>query len=191
MQYNKTIMDTTKSIEIIEGMLQESRKSLHRNSFYFILWGLLMAPAGIIESSFIDTKNSWMVWPIAGMLGGIISTIYSKKEAQRSGVQTAIDRITKYTWGAFGFALLFGIAFSIFNQLLPHSLVLLIAGFATFITGGITKFKPFIYGGIALELGAIACAFFVPPSLQGFVFAISISLGYIVPGFILKKSENG
>jgi hypothetical protein len=43
-------MKATQSLEIIEAMLQESKKSLHRNSFYFLLWGLLMVPAGLAES---------------------------------------------------------------------------------------------------------------------------------------------
>ena len=132
-----------------------------------------------------------MVWPIAGIAGGIISFFYGKKEAEKVGTQTALDRVTNYTWGAFGFTLVFAIAFSLYNQLSPHALVLMIAGSATFISGGISKFKPFIYGGIALEIGALACAFYVPASYQGFVFALSIILGYIIPGVILRKSENG
>jgi len=184
-------MNESKSLEIIENMLGESRKSLHRNSFYFILWGLLMAPAGIIESLLIQTSFFWIVWPIAGITGGIISFVYGKKESESIGVYTAIDRITNYTWGAFGFTLLFAIAFSLYNQLSPHALVLMIAGSATFLSGGISKFKPFIYGGIILEVGAILCAFSIPNAYQGYVFALSIVLGYVVPGFILKKSENG
>jgi len=185
-------MDTTKSIEIIEGMLQEGRKSLHRNSFYYILWGLLMAPAGIIEAYLHGSvQNSWIVWPIAGFVGGIISFIYGRKESQKSGANTAVDRITMFTWGAFGFSLLFVIAFSLYHGFAPHTLVLLIAASATFISGGVLKFKPFVYGGIAIAIGAIICGFFIDPSLQGYVFGLCLIAGYVIPGFTLRKSENG
>jgi hypothetical protein len=185
-------MDTVKSIEIIESMLNEGRKSLHRNSFYYILWGLLMAPAGILESFLHGSvQNSWMVWPIAGIVGGIISFFYGRKESQKSGANTAVDRITVYTWGAFGFSLLFVIAFSLIQGFSPHTLVLLIAASATFISGGVLRFRPFVYGGIAIAVGAILCGFFVESAYEGYVFGFSLIAGYVIPGFTLRKSENG
>ena len=75
-------MKATQSLVIIEAMLQESKKSLHRNSFYFIMWGMLMIPIGIAESFLIGTKNFWIVWPIMGIVGGIVSSIYGIKEGK-------------------------------------------------------------------------------------------------------------
>ncbi len=184
-------MKATQSLVIIEAMLQESKKSLHRNSFYFIMWGMLMIPIGIAESFLIGTKNFWIVWPIMGIVGGIVSSIYGIKEGKRTGAVTSGDRIIGYTWGGFGISLITGIAYSVYLQVPPHTIVLMLAGMATFISGGISQFKPFVYGGIALEIGAIACAFFVPFEYQGYVYAISLLFGYVIPGFILRQSENG
>ena len=183
-------METKQSIEIINQMLLESKKSLHRNSFYFILWGFLLIPAGVADYFLFETGNSWIGWPIMSVIGGIATAIYSRKEDKRSGTQTVGDRITLYTWGAFGFTLLFSIFFSVYNQISPYPLVLMLAGFATFVSGGISKFRPFILGGIALELGAITCAFFTDMPTHGLVFALSLILGYIIPGFLLKKTEH-
>ena len=132
-----------------------------------------------------------MIWPSVGILGGIISFVYGIKDGKRTGMMTYGDRITLFTWGGFGFTLILSIVFSVYNQLSPHALVLMLAGLATFISGGISKFKPFIYGAIVLEIGAILCAFFIEPSMQGLIFAASMLFGYILPGIILKKSENG
>lgn len=184
-------MKATQSLEIIESMLQESKKSLHRNSFYFILWGLLMVPAGIAESLLIDSPNFWLIWPIMGIIGGIISMIYGMKEGKRTGTVTSGDRIISYTWGAFVFCLVFVIVFSLSLRIPPHTLILMLAGMATFISGGISKFKPFVYGGIAMEIGALACAFVVAPEYQGYVSALSLFVGYVIPGFMLKKAEDG
>ena len=184
-------METTKSLEIIESMLKESRKSLHRNSFYFILWGILLIPAAIYEYLMQGSDNYWIVWPIVGILGGIISAIYGKREDKKSGVSTSGDRITNYTWGAFGFGLVFVIAFSIYNGIPPQALILMLAGSATFISGGISKFRPFVWGGIILEAGAILCAFVLDPEIHSLVFAASILAGYVIPGFILRKEEHG
>lgn len=184
-------METTKSIEIIESMMLESKKSLSNNSFYFIFWGALLIPAGIAEYFLFGTANFWMIWPIVGVGGGIVSFIYGIKDSKKADMFTAGDRITAFTWGGFGFTLILSIAFSVYHHLSPHALVLMLAGLATFISGGISKFNPFILGAVVLEIGAILCAFFIEPAFQGLVFAVSILFGYVIPGFILRKSENG
>jgi len=183
-------MQTTQSIEIIESMFMESKKSLHRNSFYFIMWGLLLVPAGIAEYMLFESDKFWLIWPVVGTTGGIIATIYGIREGKRSGTKTAGDRIYSYTWGAFIFLLFLGIAFSVQNNISPHAIILMLAGYATFISGGIAKFTPFVIGGIALVVGAILCAFLVAPHYQGLIFSASILLGYVIPGFILRKTEN-
>ena len=183
-------MENKQSIKIIENMFNESRKSLHNNSFYFILWGALLIPAGIVEFLFYGNENLWMIWPTIGVLGGIISAIYGRKEDKRSGITTTGDRIINYTWGAFVMTLIFSIAYSVDRNLSPVPLILMLAGSATFISGGISKFTPFILGGVALELGAILSGFVFEPIYHGLIFSGSIFLGYVIPGIILKKSEN-
>lgn len=182
-------MSTARKIEIIEAMLQESRKSLKHNSFYFLLWGCLLIPAGLAEF-FIDTEPLRRLgWPVAGILGGIISGIHGRRDAKRSGTQTLSDSITGYTWGAFGFGLLLTIVYTVTNQLSPHPLILMLAGMSTFINGGASKFKPLIWGGIALAAGAILCAFVVPVVYHSLVFSAAIFLGYVLPGMQLRKIE--
>jgi hypothetical protein len=182
-------MEPLKSIEIIEHILNESKKSLHRNSFYFILWGSVLSLAALLDYA-IPHQLHWLAWPIASVIGGIISMIYGRKESKRSGSKTGVDRITSYTWGAFGFTLIFVLVYSISNQMSPSPLILMLAGSATFISGGISKFNPLIAGGIVLEIGAVLCAFMVSPHFHPIIFAIGIILGYVVPGLMLRKSEN-
>jgi hypothetical protein len=184
-------MEAEKSIEIIESMFKESKKSLHRHSFYFILWGIMMIIAGLAEYFLYGKEYFWAIWPTAAITGGIIASVYSRKEGKRSGTTTLSDRIHSYTWGAFGISLFLAIFYAIYNHLSPHPLVLLLAGSATFISGGISKFKPFIWGGLVLEAGSVACAYFIDNRYHGLVFAFCIALAYVIPGLILRKSENG
>jgi len=183
-------METTKSIEIIETMFRESKKSMHKNSFYFIVWGIIFIIAGIAEYFMFGNKSIWMIWPIMSVIGAAITMVYGMKEGKRSGIQTAGDRINSFTWGAFGIGLLFVIVYSVYNQLSPHPLVLMLAGSATFISGGISKFKPFIWGALVLEIGAILTAFVIDTPYHGLISAICLLFGYVVPGLILRKSEN-
>ncbi|MEQ8323089.1 MAG: hypothetical protein RIE58_01450 [Vicingaceae bacterium] len=183
-------METTQSINIINQMLQESKRSLHRNSFYFILWGIILLPAAFMDFFLYGQAYSWLGWPIVGAIGGIVSGIYGSKEGRRSGEQTIGDRISMFTWGAFVFALLFVLFYSIANRLSTYPLVLLVSGMATFISGGISKFRPFLLGAAALALGALLCAFFVQSRYHGLVFIVAMVLGYLIPGLLLKKTEH-
>lgn len=183
-------METIKSIEIIESMFKESKKSMHRNSFYFIIWGVLMIIAGIAEFFMYGNSNFWIIWPVVSFIGTIASMVYGMKEGKNNGVQTAGDRINSFTWGAFMFTLIFAIVYSVYNYMSPHPIVLMLAGSATFISGGISKFKPFIWGAVILEAGAILAAFFIEPEYHGLVSAFSLLFGYVIPGIILRNSEN-
>ncbi len=183
-------METTKSLQIIQSMMNESKKSLVRNSFFFILWAVLLVPSGIAEFLLAETSKSWMVWPVMGILGGIVSMVYGKRESERVGVSTFSDRVTAYTWGAFGFGLIFSIAISLRLHFPPHAMILVVAGMATFISGGISNFKPFVFGSVALVVGGILCGFVVEPLYHSLVFSASIFIGYLIPGIQLRKLEN-
>ena len=152
--------------------------------------GVLMSLAGLLDFLLFEKALYWVVWPIAGTLGGIISSIYGSREEKRHQVKSLGDRIMKYTWGGFLIFLVLGIVFSVVQGMSPSPIVLMLAAYATFISGGISKFKPLIYGAIALLIGAIITAFYVPATWHGLVFSISILLGYVYPGYMLKQKEN-
>lgn len=184
-------MEATESIKIIEKMLDESRQSLSKYSFHFILWAVLLIPCGIIEWYFVDEPKRFLVWMIAGITGGIIASIYGGKQSKQQKVQSLASRMHGFIWGGFGICMIVSIFYSIKLNVPPHTLVLLLAGAATFSTGGLAKFQPFILGGIFLMICSLLCGFLVPPGYQGLVFTAGLSGGYLVPGLMLRKIENG
>ena len=183
-------METTSSLEIIGQMIQESKRSLYKNSFYFILWGILISLTGIVEYFFRSNPNAWLVWPLIGIIGGIVSGIYDKKESEDK-LNTSGDRIMNYTWTGFGICLVFVIFYAILHGQNSHPLILLIAAFATFISGGVSKFKPFVYGSILLFAGAIVCTLLHDFKYLSLIFSLTILAGFFIPGLLLRSSENG
>lgn len=184
-------MEATESIKIIEKMLDESRRSLSKYSFHFILWAVLLIPCGIIEWYFVDSPKRFMVWGIAGVLGGIIASVYGIRQSKQQKVESLAGRMHGFIWGGFGICMIFSIAYTIKLQVPPHALILLLAGAATFSTGGLAKFQPFLYGGIFLIVCALFCGFVVPPIYQSLVFSAGLAGGYLIPGLMLRKIENG
>ncbi|MDX1348872.1 MAG: hypothetical protein R3279_01430 [Putridiphycobacter sp.] len=183
-------METTKSVKIIEQMLKESRQSLSKYSFHFILWALLLIPSALIEWYFVENPLRLLVWPIAGVIGGIIAAYYGYQQSKKVAVTTISDRVSGFIWGGFGICLLFSICYSIYLKVPPHTLILLLAGGATFTTGGLFKFRPFIVGGLFLMASAILCGFAVTTEHQSLIFALGLTGGYLVPGLMLRKIEN-
>lgn len=180
-------MEITDSVKIIEKMMAEGRKSINNYSPYFILWGSVMFLAAIAEYLMIGkTEFAWVVWPIAGTLGGICSGIVGSKQKSNS----ALDRIVGYTWVTFGVCLVFSIFYSLHIQTTPHTMILLLAGGATFISGGISGFKVLFLGGFILLVTAFLSGFIVAGELVSLVFAAGMLFGYLVPGIALKRSEN-
>ena len=70
-----------------------------------------------------------------------------------------------------------------------NPLLMIAMGWATYLTGIGIKFRPMVLGGISFWLLAIV-AFLVDPYTQSLVTAISVILGYLVPGTILRKKES-
>lgn len=183
-------MEPSKSIELIETMLKESKKSFYNNSFYFIMWGIILALAGLAEYFMYGQEYHWIAWPIVTTLGGLLSSIYGIREGKRQTVMTMGDRMIMLIWVGFMFALVFAIVYSIMNKLTPHALVLAVTAYATFLTGGVSRFKPLLFGSLAMAIAAVLAGFVLPMPSHGLLFAIAITLGYIVPGIMLRKSED-
>ncbi|MGO2295164.1 MAG: hypothetical protein ACTH5N_06930 [Psychroflexus halocasei] len=182
-------METTKSIKIIEEMMRESQKSLHQYSVYFIIWGAVMGIAGLAEFFLIGKISTpWIVWPIAGGTGGGILALMQRKKTNQ--VETPFDRVMMYVWIAFGLCLFFIIVYAISNLMSPHSLILLLAGNATFISAAITKNKALLIGGLILLVAAIIGGFFIQNKWLSIVYALGMFGGYLIPGLYVKKSEN-
>jgi hypothetical protein len=183
-------MTAHKQLDIMEAMVNASRKSQKQNSFHYILWGLIMAAVSLVEY-YCATNNIvfWQIWPIAGVIGAALSFLHGRKESNKSEVNTTSDLFSGYLWGAFGVTLVFVIAYTVPQGLHPHPMILAIAGMATFVSGGVSKFIPLILGGIALWIGAIVCAFLVTDVHISIVYAIALFAGYVIPGFILRNKE--
>ena len=67
---------------------------------------------------------------------------------------------------------------------------MILTGLPTFTTGQLMRFKPLIIGGLLFwVLGTIS--FFVDPLWMCILNIVGMTFGYIVPGFMLKRQEDG
>jgi hypothetical protein len=185
-------MNELESLQIIKTMISRAKELHHRNSFYFILWGVILIVAALTEYFVAHQMNSqfgYLGWMVGGMAGGIISGVYGSRESKRLGYEAFMDKVYGATWGGFGITMVILLVCAVVNKINPIPLVLIITGLPTFVSGAITKFKPLQIGAFVFwVLGAVA--FFVPIELQSLVFCAAIGLGYLLPGILLKNNET-
>ena len=181
----KTELSPEKSLAIISQMIEESKQSYKHHSFYFLLWGWLMIFAALTQYSLVEINYPYhyLGWIGFSVIGGVISAIQGSREKHIH--KTFADKVISYTWNGFVITMIITLVAVVPSN--PNPFVLLLAGLATFITGGITEFKGFIVGGIVFWVAAII-SFRVDPQTSLLIYAFAMLVGYIIPGYLLKKS---
>tara|TARA_B110000211_G_C13963444_1_gene501653 strand:- start:408 stop:947 length:540 start_codon:yes stop_codon:yes gene_type:complete len=178
----KTELSAEKSLSIITQMIEESKQSFKNYSFFFLLWGWLMMAAALTEYCLISIQYPlhFIVWIIFPSIGGVISIIKKPKSVKLQ--KTFADKVMSYTWLGFIITLIISLIGIIPGK--PNPFILLLAGAATFISGGVTNFKGLMIGGIIFWVAGFI-AFETSHQASLLIYAAAMFLGYLVPGYLL------
>ena len=184
----KNKLSQEESLNIITNMITQAKLNVNQSSFHLLIWGWIIFTASIghfFLLKFTDVQNPQMAWLLV-IPGFIISFIYGWREGRKQKVSTYADRI--YTWVWLGFVIVFLISYFEFSELggKINTLILLLAGYATFLSGHVLKFKPLIAGGILFWIFSIL-AFLLGNEYGLLVTAVSVLTGYLIPGYLLKN----
>jgi hypothetical protein len=181
------------SLQVIQRMIAEAKESFMKIGPFFISWGVVLIVAGLIEFYLrqVGSSYSWVSWPIAGVLGGISAFVLGMRQSKSVGGNTTfMDRVSTYLWAAFGVALVLVLYLTIRAHIDPNPFVMIITGIPTFVTGALIKFPALKWGGVVFWLGAVV-ATFLPSVYSGLIFSIALFFGYLLPGILLMRKENG
>lgn len=184
-------LTTQESLSIITDMIGQAKHNVAKgDSFQILFWGWIIAIANlghyVLAKSGYD--HPYVVWLLV-VPAIVISVFYGIRMNKKQLVRTHMDKIYAQIWiGAF---IVFIITVSFMFQLNFHHnpVILAVAGLGMYITGWLLRFKPVVFGAVCLWIGAIV-AFTLPVTDQYLVGSISILVGYIVPGYLLKRAEN-
>jgi hypothetical protein len=185
-------LDPRQSLRLIDETIREAKRSFQKIHFHFLLWGVLFALAGIASYLLMQAGSAWhwVGWPAMGILGGIISGVRGAREGRAQGVSTTMDRLHMWLWTTYTITLLLVLVGSVPNRLDPNPWVLVLTGLPTFVTGAMMRFRPLMVGGVIFWVAG-TLLFFTMHAYSPLVFSVAITLGYIVPGLMLKKEEHG
>ena len=183
------------SLQLIKTMVDISRQNLRNGGIYYILYGSLFFVASLVQYilfSAYKSERHWMTWIVAGILAGFIAVFLKRKNSRAGSVITYLTRLNRYLWIAFIVGIVF-IAFLGFQQFISYTqinpLIIMLYGFAVFITGGMLKFRVLIIGAVAAWIIAVISAF-QEYNIQMLLVSLTILVSYLIPGLILNYSKE-
>jgi len=190
MQKDHENLSAQQSLDLITAMIQQAKGNVSSNRFHFLLWGWTIAIANLgvfILIKFTDVQNATIMFSIT-IVSAFISAIYGARQSKKATSTTILDSANMWIWIGYGITCFTIVAFARQTNWQVNPIVITMSSVPTFVTGIMIRFKPLMFGGIALWLFGIIL-FLLPVDLQFLVAAIAVVIGYLVPGYMLKKSN--
>jgi hypothetical protein len=191
MENEEKMMSGEESLRIITEMINKTKVNIRQGSFHLLFWGWLIFACSISEyllMKFTGLTHPYYVWFFV-IPGAFVSIIYGFVTGRKAKVHTYADMLYMWTW--LGFLMTGIVLFIVHSKSLetvgPY--ILLLAGFPTFVSGFIIKFRPLIIGGICFWVMAIVVTF-AGPSVAPLGMPLAVMTGYLIPGYILKNKVN-
>ncbi|HQV40376.1 MAG: hypothetical protein IPO60_16245 [Flavobacteriales bacterium] len=184
----------SESLKLIETMIGQAKSSFSRMSFYFLMWGVLLLAAMVTTYMMRDAGDAWAhgaAWGVAGALGGIISSIYGFRQGKKEQVANPMDRVVGWIWGAFVITMLLMMFAFAGTGRDPGAAITLLTAMPTFLTGQVMRFRPLIFGGLLFWLSGMVMFYSGNDTVIVSAYCIAMVFGYIVPGILLKRQEDG
>jgi hypothetical protein len=191
MKTEDEALTTQQSISIITEMINNAKGNVKENSIYFLLWGTVVAIAEIGMFTLVKAnyQHPYIVWVIS-VPAWIATMIMGYRQGKRARATTHFDRIFGWLWFIFGIVIFTLVAFgrTINWQLTP--VIMLMSAIPTVVSGVVIKFRPLLIGGICFWIFGILC-FLIPEPWDFLIAAAAVTVGYLIPGFMLRyKKEN-
>jgi hypothetical protein len=184
-------MTHEESLSVITEMIQKAQIQFTDNGQFYLLWGWVALLASILHfiGLYYWPKFAWLPWailmPLAGIASGVLGSRMSRQKAS-----SHFEKIMGYLWGGMTIVLLVVLVQGArVGWDVAYPMLILLWGWATFVSGGILKFKPLVAGGIlSLILGA--AAFWMPFHIQILTIAASMIFTYLLPGYMLRSQSR-
>jgi hypothetical protein len=190
MQPENENLTAQESLDIITSMIRQVKVNLAYNSFYLLLWGWTIVIANLsvfFMIRFTSIEEPTMIFGIT-IIAAVVSVVYGARNNRREQTRTLLDSVNMWLWIGYALTCFTTMFFGSKINWQINPMLVMMAAVPTFVTGIMLRFKPLLFGGIALWFFGVVL-FLLPPDLQFLVAAVAITIGYLVPGYLLKKSQ--
>lgn len=188
------------SLGIISGAITNYKINYRESAYVFLLWGWILALASLSNFVILHILRSneeyglmgilsFSNWAVFSVIGFVLLFFWMRKVEKKKKVYSHLESYVKSLWTVAGVSFGIAIIICVRLELNPPPFMLLIAGLATTVNGILIKFKPMIFGGIAFFIFSVSSTF-VPEVYTALIVCLSIVVGYLVPGYLLKSAKD-
>ncbi len=192
MLSEEKVLNPEESLRVIRETIDLAKSSLRENGFHFLLWGWLVVVACLAHYYLLVVMH-WpkapMVWLSMVVIGMPTALIYEARRERKQAAPNIVREWYGRIWLAFGISMFVGIFLSVANGISPIAFILVLVGFATFVSGAVLRFKPLMLGAIAAWVAALACIYLTQPE-QLLAQAFATVLSYLIPGYLLNAKDR-
>ena len=192
MEYEDKTLSPQESLRVIRETIDLAKQSFHENGFHFLLWGWLVAVASAMNYYFIaiqPTEQANMAWLIMVVVGVPAAFIYEWRRSRRGRTENVVHNWYGLIWLGFGISMIISIPMAVRGGISPVPFILVLVGFATFMSGVLLRFTPLYIGAAVMWAGALWCMFLAPVQ-HLLVQAGTALLGYLIPGYLLNAQSR-
>lgn len=190
MEPTEKQMTAQESLELITAMIHQAKTGIRQKSFYFLLWGWVVALAFLGGYVLLKAgyQQPYLIWVIT-VPAALLSFYYGYRIRRESGPATQLEAIMMWAWVAFAITVVIFIIFGRAVNYHLNALILAVSAIPTFISGIVLRFRPMILGAIVFWIAGVAC-FLVAYDWQLLIGTVAVALGYLVPGYLLKRGAG-
>jgi len=177
------------SLALITEMIGKAkREAAGDGSFQILLWGWVISICNFGQYA-LEKANflySYAIWLLV-IPAIVVSIVYGVQKSKKARVKTHLDTVLSQLWIAVFVGIIIVLAFMNILKFNQSPVILLLAALGMFVTGTLIQVNMVKMGGYVLAIGSII-AFTLPVIDQYLISGIAIVLGYLVPGYYLKKN---
>ena len=185
-------LSPSESLEIITKAINLTKENMREQISYFLLWGWVILVASLAQyflMKFTNFDYPFLPFVLLPLIGMLLHFILERKQTKKKNIETYYDSYLKVLWSVLGAAFLVVIGITSYLEIRPVSLILLIAGIGTLVTGLTIKFKPIWVGAIILFILSIAALFVSGPDTL-LIASVAMITSYLIPSYIFKTSAK-
>lgn len=192
MEQTEKTLSPQESLRIIQETIDLAKRTFRDNGFHFLIWGWLVVIASavhwylLVNQSYPRPEMAWAIMVVVGMPAALIREWLRSKKGKNDNI---FHKWHGLVWLGFGISMAISIPFAVRNGLSPIPFILVLTGFATFISGVLLRFIPLIMGAATIWAGALWCLF-LSPDQHLLVQAACAVLGYLLPGYLLNRQMS-
>ena len=183
-------MNEEASLELISQMIRNTRRKLEDgNGISFLVWGYTTFVISLAVYFSIKATGDYhynFLWFLTPVLGSIGMSIFKRNKTKHGGhAMNFIDRTIRNIWMVIGIAAFLTSVGASFARFPILSVMLLLLGIGTALTGLTIKFKLVVISGF---IGMLSCVvpFFINGYEQILVFGVICLIMMVIPGHILN-----